>query len=489
MNTRRSKRRDEVEKTKPSKTSINSVAPEKNISKQTKRKKNFRDTLEENNVENDEMIASLKQKCCDHKEMHDQQNQELIDQLKKIETVKNSLQTENQNKENSVKELQQKLVDEKRRTDQDFTELSSQLKEMTREKDELVKKMVELKLNQEMRKNQELKRIDVQKILEFSQTQKLLKQKDQKIKELTEQKVIKEHEVKRHQINQNQEINRLRQMQIEKHQEMTLLKQAQTLKNQKIEKFKKFETEMTQSVECPVCFEVPLSGPIPMCPNGHHVCSSCKRSHCPTCRVAMGDITSLLAKTVIQHIDHECRCCNIKLPLQELLKHKSICPQRLVACPCTCKTQVPFMKMIDHIISCTEIRTKQLESPEKGKPIHLGENLLGKRNTWQIEHFIFDRKVFLLSMSTKNGNMEVQIIGMGLKEEMKRYLVDISVLNEGSEIGFRSTTTPKAIGSVKELQSNLTIKETNIADMFDRVLSGKEYLYKMRVSAQMRLLK
>ena len=54
-------------------------------------------------------------------------------------------------------------------------------------------------------------------------------------------------------------------------------------------------SKLRDQVECPVCLEVPTSGPVHVCPNGHFVCSKCKGANCPTCRSRMGSGKSLLA--------------------------------------------------------------------------------------------------------------------------------------------------------------------------------------------------
>merc|ERR1719154_668903 len=56
-----------------------------------------------------------------------------------------------------------------------------------------------------------------------------------------------------------------------------------------VDKRNQILNQMKDKVECPVCMEVPRSGPFPVCPNGHFVCSRCKSGACPTCRVAMGN--------------------------------------------------------------------------------------------------------------------------------------------------------------------------------------------------------
>ena len=61
-------------------------------------------------------------------------------------------------------------------------------------------------------------------------------------------------------------------------------------------KYADLTTLLRSSLECPVCLEVPISGPFPQCRNGHLVCTKCKRSECPMCRVGLFDEKSLLIK-------------------------------------------------------------------------------------------------------------------------------------------------------------------------------------------------
>ena len=56
---------------------------------------------------------------------------------------------------------------------------------------------------------------------------------------------------------------------------------------------------LRSNIECPVCMEVPTSGPVPECPNGHIICRKCKRTNCPYCRFRIGDGKSLLAVTCL----------------------------------------------------------------------------------------------------------------------------------------------------------------------------------------------
>ena len=90
-------------------------------------------------------------------------------------------------------------------------------------------------------------------------------------------------------------------------------------------KYEELVRKLRDKVECPVCFDVPKSAPVPVCPNGHVVCVKCVREVCPTCRVRMEDGTSTLAVTVIENIEHTCEHedCGQSLPHSEI-KSKTV---------------------------------------------------------------------------------------------------------------------------------------------------------------------
>ena len=95
-------------------------------------------------------------------------------------------------------------------------------------------------------------------------------------------------------------------------------------------KYEDLVKKLRDKVECPVCFEVPKSAPVPVCPNGHVVCMKCVRDTCPTCRVRMENATSTLAVTVIENIEHTCEHdgCEETRPISELAAHQARCPHR-----------------------------------------------------------------------------------------------------------------------------------------------------------------
>ena len=89
---------------------------------------------------------------------------------------------------------------------------------------------------------------------------------------------------------------------------------------------------LEERVKIPVCLEVPTSGPMYSCSNGHLVCASCYQgtnSDCSMCRTRMFKNVSLLAKTVLENIEHRCRFdtegCKVRTPLVDVENHKKIC--------------------------------------------------------------------------------------------------------------------------------------------------------------------
>jgi hypothetical protein len=81
-------------------------------------------------------------------------------------------------------------------------------------------------------------------------------------------------------------------------------------------------SQLEEWVRCPVCLEVPTTGPVYSCSAGHCVCSGCYKGHNsdrPMCRTKMHKNISLLAATVIENIEHSCKFdgCTERMPLAQ----------------------------------------------------------------------------------------------------------------------------------------------------------------------------
>jgi len=208
--------------------------------------------------------------------------------------------------------------------------------------------------------------------------------------------------------------------------------------------FHDFKSLLRTKFECPVCLEVPTSGPIAACPNGHLVCSKCKQNLCPTCRVKMWDGKSLLAVTVIENIEHKCKNegCTDLLPLTELENHMTICQFRIISCPAPsdyCQKKVPFCQLLDHILSdCqgsvnkdnggeiliyTMPRTKEYSSGN----FPIGDFWMsGAAFQWK-EHF------FYLNRESADGASVFSIQHFGDEEDCKKFKVEIKVHKTGDK--------------------------------------------------------
>ena len=98
-------------------------------------------------------------------------------------------------------------------------------------------------------------------------------------------------------------------------------------------KYENLVMKLRDKLECPVCFDVPKSAPVPVCPNGHVVCVKCAWEVCPTCRVRIENGTSTLAVTVIENIEHTCEHedCGQSLPHSEI-KSRNNCSMKMFQC-------------------------------------------------------------------------------------------------------------------------------------------------------------
>jgi E3 ubiquitin-protein ligase SIAH1 len=80
-------------------------------------------------------------------------------------------------------------------------------------------------------------------------------------------------------------------------------------------------SQLAKSVECPVCFLVPRTVPVPCCPVGHVICTTCrgKMDSCPICRREFGDNVSSVAADIIHLLELECK--NVEKGCQVRLCH------------------------------------------------------------------------------------------------------------------------------------------------------------------------
>ena len=122
----------------------------------------------------------------------------------------------------------------------------------------------------------------------------------------------------------------LKQSRLEKENMKNLVESKENM----LEQFQLKKDNMADMVKCPVCLMLPRENkPVPCCPRGHFVCSTCKdrltrqNLPCPTCRIPMGEGQSLLALAIVKEALHECSLpgCGMKLLFDKIKEHEETC--------------------------------------------------------------------------------------------------------------------------------------------------------------------
>jgi len=210
-----------------------------------------------------------------------------------------------------------------------------------------------------------------------------------------------------------------------------------------VKKYEQLVQQLKDKVECPVCLVVPNKAPIPVCPNGHVVCSKCKREDCPKCRVKMAQGKSTLAITVIENLDHLCdnEGCQEIIPFEGLANHGKSCNYRLVACPSPfwhCRDMVSLSSLAIHMVSSSCFSSAKIEVSKLPVQTRLTYNRDGSsrdKTEWKPFPMRFGQQTFVLRAARYkvNGNGRwfflVQMVGGA--EETSQYRVTITVHRTG----------------------------------------------------------
>jgi len=92
-------------------------------------------------------------------------------------------------------------------------------------------------------------------------------------------------------------------------------------------------------LKCPVCMRY-MTPPIPMCQNGHNVCSTCRQemNQCPTCRQGFLESRCWILENIIQKIQYRCQyyvkgCEFVSTAGIDIASHEAHCPLRPFRCP------------------------------------------------------------------------------------------------------------------------------------------------------------
>ena len=223
----------------------------------------------------------------------------------------------------------------------------------------------------------------------------------------------------------------------------------------KVSKHEHVVKKLKYKIECPVCMEVPRCGPVPVCPNGHFVCEKCKRDSCPTCRTRMGVGKSLLAVSVLENIEHECKFddCNENFALAELENHETSCRHRTVGCPYgSCVTKVSLSKLIDHLLSSKQCCSETLEPLKRTmnemnrRNYHGGDKVTAIRRknkaiNWRVHIFAIGGETFaVFPVKTSDGQAYFGLVMFASEAECSKYEFEMTVHeHEGEVVGSRTS--------------------------------------------------
>ena len=223
---------------------------------------------------------------------------------------------------------------------------------------------------------------------------------------------------------------------------------------------------LEERVNCPVCLDVPTSGNIYSCPEGHLICASCyqgSNSLCPLCRTRMGKNVSLLASTVIENIEHACKFeaegCKVKSLVGKVEKHRKGCAYRPVVCPSVkCKKKVSLAHLIDHILNvCDHSRAKENGGCKnvKGSTFSQSYNFIAENLstfTSDVDTFSWEDDFFFLTKQKgaegQYRNFYVQMLGP--KEDCKAYRVKIHLEDESGQTSINFCDNPYPIDMDEE---------------------------------------
>ena len=253
-----------------------------------------------------------------------------------------------------------------------------------------------------------------------------------------------------------------------------------------LEKHSMLVSELRAKVECPVCLVLPTEGPMASCPKGHLVCLPCHRTmatqalvNCPNCREPMGNTMSLLAKTVIENIEHECNNegCNKMLPHKEVVRHKEelcdyrkvlcpelgcnqmilhkelvkhkkeICMSRKVLCPGNskmCKTTLPFGELNDHLATCRSV--DNVTNQSDACTLFLKKACLDEEEAkLTTELFEIKGEVFAVQKKMENSNLSFGVLMLAVREKCDRFKVTIEIQDMSGETAFSAQFNPTPI--------------------------------------------
>eukprot|EP00092_Neocalanus_flemingeri_P028601 GFUD01031058.1.p1 GENE.GFUD01031058.1~~GFUD01031058.1.p1 ORF type:complete len:298 (+),score=24.42 GFUD01031058.1:242-1135(+) len=250
--------------------------------------------------------------------------------------------------------------------------------------------------------------------------------------------------------------------------------------------------QLKEKIECPVCFEIPQTGPVPVCPNGHFVCNECKGDACPTCRVGMGDGKSLLAVTVIENIDHRCRFfdCGEFFPHDRIEEHAKVCGHRTVICPHSrCNRKVGLSKLLGHlneILGDCSYGSDRIENVSLVDKVSAVQTLnfsasemsrKGKFVSYKLHTFAYEDISFCIKVGKRDWLYHFYRVMFAAEEVCSEYKIEMTVhernaTSDDSVVTFKFCGKPCSIDIDEKEIYGLKIDKTGMEQILNKSRNG-----------------
>jgi len=277
--------------------------------------------------------------------------------------------------------------------------------------------------------------------------------------------------------------------------EVNTLKKKLKEKEEEVDFSKNMLEKLKDKIECPVCLGIPRGRPVPVCPNGHVVCTECKRDTCPTCRIAMGTNTSLLAGTVLENIEHECKfeVCNESFCLEDLQKHEAVCLHRTVNCSNPkCAVKTPLSKLVDHLANSNECcGGSHLTFLENWNRINFamgGDVFRRNEVNWRVNVYSYPNgEIFAVFPIKSGGQFYFMVVMFASETECSRYEFEMIVHDRESEaldsvMAAKFCGNPLSIDLMKEEQKLYNTGEKLMAKIVKKAIDGNAFSMSFKIS-------
>ena len=208
------------------------------------------------------------------------------------------------------------------------------------------------------------------------------------------------------------------------------------------------------------------------------------QSACPNCREPMGNNRSLLAKTVIENIEHECpnEGCEKKIAHKELGKHAlEFCRFRKVLCPgnpSECKAVLAISELNDHIKICTGIVLNKLDAGVFNCSIDKGY-LARDQLTLVVR---MNNEVFAVQQKMENSNLYFSVLMFAHREKCDRFKMTLEIQNRNSETAFSAQFNPAPVKMEASDEAIFVMQKQRFAKMVTTDGERLRYKLKLKVS-------